>query len=611
MARNTINPPLPASASTGSGIIPFEIDGQAAQAAAAAQPVRVGPVSAQHASLPARVRQRITRPAMSARDRWENSTRILTADVRNLAQFSPDDQAVLLGKMLASLESKHAEPVPNEFAEIFSTWRQDASTLAAGCNAANAIRFMSLIAASSKHYPVTQEDNAAEGQRLQALLDTVTATPHAPPVQKSLLRVVKAYCRKSDVSVADRVSILKKLGETGPGLHAAPINDLRTSHNVQGYAYKLMKKELARLPLAGQAEVTLCWARQNSRWCTKLRTLSGQHWKNIGYATATVAVAGAASGGIAAAAVLGASGAAGVGVLIGGVVAKSVASGTVIGGATGIYDGFRHSRQAAAGEPSRAQEVRAATLTGGLAGTIIGAVAGIGSLIEAHANTTTTEIVQNSKISYYVPDNYLPASPLDIPVGEGVFKHIEPLPDTTLTIHGHGSLPAAAIEASVGALGAGIVVGAVSSFVARKATRGATKAILNAGGITGVVSKLRKNPVVSVQSAVQRTTANVFSYDRLPSDERLKAQAVVALRQHWDPWIETTLTLPPLRQAEVLLSLVKTFELENYHADDRSAVETATSSARMRLMFALADYNRRANPLGTQETPTCPDSRTT
>ena len=312
-------------------------------------------------------------------------------------------------------------------------------------------------------------------------------------------------------------------------------------------------------------------------------------------------------------------------------VAKSVASGALIGSATGIYEGIKG-------------EANPARIIGGLPGAGFGTEAAISSTgPDAHPTTTTTHVeslpetttyvpgpdhliepgdipvgedgsaalymhteIHNGNVtnSFYVPGPDHLIEPGDIPVGEDgtevLYAHTE-MHDHTVTTTGIGSLPATAMAAGVGAIGTGIVVGALASILASKVARGATAAIVKAGGFRGVAGKLRKNPVVSVQTAVQRMTANVFSIDRLPGDERAKARAVVALREHWSPWVETAFTLlPPMRQVKILASLKKTFQIENYHADDRNDVEAAIAPARSRMITLLGDPNGGGNPISVR-----------
>ena len=123
-------------------------------------------------------------------------------------------------------------------------------------------------------------------------------------------------------------------------------------------------------------------------------------------------------------------------------IAKSVASGTIIGGAIGIYEGAKHDRAAIA-----------ARLTGGLPGAGFG-IAAATSLTgaDAHPITTTTSQVLSFETSFYVPDDHHPIAPGDVFAGEDgapIYMHTERLPDATVTTHGIGSLPAAAIAAGV------------------------------------------------------------------------------------------------------------------------------------------------------------------
>lgn len=505
-------------------------------------------------TLPSRIRGQMALTDATPLEKWQRSVRTLASDMQNIAQFTAADQAVLMKKLIACFDRKPAAPVTAEIAECFRSWRQHGDTVLNGPNVANSVLMMQLISRSSNYYTISPQERAAEGRQLQALIDTVTDTPQPAPMQKSVVRMVKAFCRQPQGLIDDRVHMLEKLGSKGPQLHAAPMNDLRSSHNVQGYAYKLFKRELESLQAPERAAVALRWAQQDAGWSGALRTLSGQHWKNIGYAGGVIAVAGAASGGIAAATILGTGGAVGIGALIGGAIAKSVATGSLIGAASGAAGAVLNER------------AFADVVSTGVGGTV-----GIGSGVIADIGLA--DILSSAQETPPLPAPYqAPSNSSTI----GGAHHA-----------GHGISGGVAAASTFGAMGSAIAVGALSSYLSNRVVGAATRAVINAGGARGVVDKLRKNPVVSIQTAVRRTSARAFRFDLLPADPHEKADAVRSMGPLWLPWVDTVLAYPPAVRAGIVADLQKTFDCENYHLEDRPAVDAAVAPARERLALAL------------------------
>ena len=593
-------------------------------------------------TLPNRIRGQMAQTDITPLQKWQRSVRVLAADMQNFTRFTAADQAILMKKLIASFDGKPAAPGTAELAESFRSWRQHADTVLNGPNAANSVLMMQLISKSSNYYTVTPQERAAEGRQLQTLIDVMTDTPQPPPMQKSVVRMLKAFCRQPQALVEDRVRLLEKLGAKGPQLHAAPMNDLRASHNVQGHAYKLFKRELERLPAPERAAVALGWAQQDAAWSRSLRTLSGQHWKNIGYAGGVIAVAGVASGGIAAATILGTSGAVGVGVIIGSAIAKSAATGSLIGAVSGAAGAVLNKRTF--GDA-------VSTAVGGIVGGGSGIIA-VSDLADLQVNAQETPPLP---VPYHrPPDNggtadesgnvlHAPVgeagSPLDAPAGEGGDIHVphttdesgstpdapagesghfhdphsvdesggvidhapdhggatpdpspaDPHSSTTGGAHhaGHGISGGVAAATAVGAIGSAIVVGALSSYLSNRVVGAATRAVINAGGAKGVADKLRKNPVVSIQTAVRRTSTRAFSFALLPADPHEKADAVRSMGPLWLPWVDTALAYPPAVRAKIVTDLHKTFDCENYHPEDRRTIDEAVGPARERLALAM------------------------